>query len=239
LSAVERVDLATAYLLHAMPYRESSQIIEALTQQHGRVGLVARGSRRRGSRWSSLLQPFRPLRLSWSGRGGLFTLRAAEAASPPFTIGGISLMSAYYLNELLLALTHRGDPHPDLFAHYAHALAALGESGGDEVALRGFEIALLDEIGYGLVFNRDATTDGPLDPDRHYHYVIEQGPVPVAGARRGDMVFSGAELMSIGRGDYSSGETLGCAKRLLRQVIHHHLGGRPLKTREVLASMRR
>ena len=122
---VERVDMEAVFLLHTRLYRESSQILEVFSQQHGRVGLVANGARRPKSKWRGVLRPFQPLRVSWSGRGSLCTLRSAEPSSGPFNISGLSLMSAYYLNELLMMLMHRRDAHPDLFAHYGAALDAL------------------------------------------------------------------------------------------------------------------
>ena len=127
MSQIQRIDMEAAFLLHARPYRESSQIVEILSQDQGRVGLVARGSRRPKSPWKSTLRPFQPLRMSWSGRSALQTLRAAEPTSASVPLSGMTLMAGYYMNELLLALLHRGDPHPDLFAHYGAALAALEE----------------------------------------------------------------------------------------------------------------
>ncbi|MDP7153094.1 MAG: DNA repair protein RecO, partial [Gammaproteobacteria bacterium] len=223
----------------ANPYRESSQIIEIFSQDHGRVGLVARGSRRPRSRWKSVLQPFQPLHMSWSGRGTLQTLRAAEPASLPLVFKGMCLMAGYYLNELLIALLHRCDPHPDLFAHYGSALAML-ESGAElEPTLRRFELALLSEIGYGLVTDRDAVDGHPVCADRWYEYFVDQGPVSVAAgsAADGRLVLKGADLAAIGNGKLDRPESLPIAKRLLREKLNWCLGGRALKTRQVIASM--
>jgi DNA repair protein RecO (recombination protein O) len=231
-------DLEDAYILHARPYQETSQILEVLGAQHGRVGLVARGARRPTSRWRSILQPFLPLRLSWVGRGSLLTLRGAEAASFASPLDGLALMGAFYLNELLLNFVRRGDPHPGLFAAYSHALADLRAGGDPEPALRRFELQLLAEVGYGLNLDHDVLNESPLDPAALYEYRLEQGPVPaVAGGAA--LTFSGADLLAIGRGDFTAPARLQMAKRLLRSVLAHHLDGRTLKTREVLASMRR
>lgn len=236
-SGVERVEMEAAFLLHARPYRESSRILEVFSQQHGRTGIVANGARRPKSKWRSVLRPFQPLRMSWSGRGSLYTLRSAEPTSEPFDINGLALMSAYYLNELLIMLMHRRDAHPNLFAHYGAALAGLANEGEPEKVLRRFEVLLLAEIGYGLVVTEDVVDQQPLVADRRYEYVIDRGPVPVEPDDAGDLVFSGADLLAIGRGEFSDQSQLRNAKRLLRPLLNWALGGKRLRTREVLASM--
>lgn len=234
----DHIDLQAAYVLHVRPYRETSQLLEVLTRHEGRLGLVARGARGPRARWRAVLEPFRPLHLSWSGRGTLCTLRGAEPAAPPARFTGTRLMSAYYLNELLMAFTTRGDPHPDLFAHYTAALTGLMEADNAEVPLRRFEIALLAEAGYGLDTQRDAVHGAPLDSLQLYSYQPERGAVAVNDEHTGFAV-SGASLQAIAAGDFSNPEDLRAAKRVLRLLVDHHLGDRQLQTRRVLAQMRR
>lgn len=231
------VELEDAFILHARPYQETSQILEVLGSRHGRVGLVARGARRPKSPWRSVLQPFLPLRLSWAGRGSLHALRGAELASFATALDGLPLMGAFYLNELVLNFVRRGDPHPGLFIAYSQALAELRAGGDPEPALRRFELQMLAEVGYGLNLEHDVLNDVPLDPSAFYEYRLEQGPVPAAAG--GALTLSGAELLAIGRGELSSPASLQAAKRLLRSVLAHYLDGKALKTRAVLASMRR
>lgn len=239
MSVVERVDMEPAYLLHGSAYRETSQIIELISQRHGRVSLVAKGARRPKSKWKSSLRPFQPLLVSWSGRGTLFTLRNAEPTALAIELTGAALMSAYYLNELLLTLTHRGDPHPALFAHYGSALAELVDDPELEVTLRRFELSLLSEVGYGLNMDHDVESDRPLEVDRRYCYIVDRGPVPAGDDPATDLVFTGAELHAIAAGELQSPELLKSAKRLLRAVLARRLGGRRLKSRDVFASLQR
>jgi len=238
-ATVERVEMEAAFLLHSRPWRETSRIIEVFSQQHGRVGLIANGAMRPKSRWRSVLRPFQPLRVSWSGRGSLYTLRSAEPSSRAFDITGLSLMSAYYLNELLLTLMERRDAHVDLFAHYAATLDELAGASNAEPVLRRFEVRLLAEIGYGLVLDEDVAEKLPLQPESRYEYVLDQGPMPVGTDYSGDLVFSGADLIAIGRGECATERQLRNAKRLLRPLLNRALGGKTLRTREVLASMLR
>jgi DNA repair protein RecO (recombination protein O) len=115
-----RVNLQPAYILHSRPYRDSSVILEVFTPEHGRISALARGARRksRGGSAAALLQLFTPLLLSFSGRGELKTLTAREAAGTAVSLRGDRLYSGLYVNELLVRLLHRYDPHPQLFVAY-------------------------------------------------------------------------------------------------------------------------
>lgn len=239
MSPIERVEMEPAFLLHARPYRETSQILDILSQSHGRIGVVANGSRRPKSRWKNALRPFQLCQMSWSGRGDLFTLRAAEPVGAAAKVSGMPLMAAYYMNELLIALMHRCDPHPNLFTHYGGALASLANNEETELVLRRFEVALLAEIGYGIVVEHDVVDELALEANRKYEYVIDRGPVPVSDTHSGELVFQGSELLAIANGDRLDVEQLKSAKRLLRAVLNSSLGGRRLKTRQVMAEMRR
>jgi DNA repair protein RecO (recombination protein O) len=233
-----RVTMQAAYVLHHRPYRETSCLLELLTEAHGRVGAVARGARQARSRWRGLLQPFSPLLLSWSGRGELVTLTAAEAASPLLAIPAARLMSAYYVNELLLRLLGRGDPQRSVFVAYAGVLAQLAGTESEARALRLFEKRLLDALGYGLELARDTLTGTPLDPDRDYLYRLERGP-QAAGVAEGALVLPGRSLLALGEERLDDAASLADARRLLQAALALYLGERPLKSREVGRAVRR
>lgn len=240
MSERRSVDSEPAFILHARNYRETSQLLEAFTPCHGRIGLVAKGARRNKSPFRGAVRLFQPLSISWSGRGDLATLRTAECSTSVTDLVGTALMAGFYVNELVLTLLHRSDPHRDLFAHYTATLVGLADAVDDvEVVLRRFEMTLLSEVGYGLSLDHDSVHHAELSPSQRYEYRIERGPVPVDATHDSDMVFTGAELLAIGQGNFVEQETLSSAKRLLRNVLEHHLGGRPLKTRSVFASMKR
>jgi DNA repair protein RecO (recombination protein O) len=128
MNSAVRVELEFAYVLHARSYRETSQLLEVFTPGHGRVGLLARGSRRPKSPFRGLLNPFQPLRLSWSGRGELGSLRQVELAGIASAPSGNLLMAGFYVNELILKLLQRNDPHPGLFTHYASLIGRMATS---------------------------------------------------------------------------------------------------------------
>jgi DNA repair protein RecO (recombination protein O) len=239
MTATERVALEPAYVLHSMPWRETSGIQELLTPGHGRISVVVRGMHRPRSRLRSILQPFHPLVVSWSGRGSLYTLRSAESTGPAVPLAGTGLMAGFYINELVMRFLHRGDPHPDLFAAYGAALGVLAASDGTEPVLRRFEMTLLAEAGYGLNLEQEAGTGQAIEPTAHYQFAIERGPIRCEDAAAGAMQFSGAALLAIAGADFRDPEHLQAARRLLRAVLDHYLAGQPLKTREVFAAMRR
>lgn len=241
MSNVRRVELAEAWVLHSRPFRETSLVVEALSRDFGRVGLVARGGRRPRSPLGLAAQPFRRLLLSWSGRGELATLTRAESAMQDGAGNlpqGRRLLAAMYLNELLIKLTRREDPHPELFGHYCDALAGLSARGPVEPALRRFELDMLASLGFGLNLQCD-TRGRALVPDAAYRYRMEEGAEALpAGARIGGaMHFSGAQLLGIECRDWGSRDILQASRRLLGAAIDFYLEGRPLNTRKVFAAM--
>lgn len=228
-----RVELARGYVLHRRPYRESSVLVEAFCAEQGRVGLVARGARRPGSRLRGILQPFQPVLLSWSGRGELGTLTGVEAERPLRALAGPALVSGFYLNELLLRLLARRDPHPALFDAYREALLRLAGERAYEPVLRIFEKRLLDAIGYGLVLDREAETGRPIEPATLYRYRNEQGPVARAPAQvePGGVAVHGSTLVALEREELEDPRSLHEAKRLMRDVLGAYLGPKPLVSR--------
>jgi DNA repair protein RecO (recombination protein O) len=227
---MKRVQLESAYLLSLRPYRETSALLEVFTAPHGRVGLVARGVRGPKSRQRGLFQPFRQLLLSWSEGGDLGTVTGAEAAEPAVALEGEAVFSGWYLNELLLRLLQRRDPHAALFHGYAKALRALGEARA-QVALRIFEKQLLTELGYGLQL------PACVESGAWYEFGAESGarqlPARIAGA------YQGSSLLDLMNENFQSDESLRDARRLLRAALLPHLGERELVTPRLLRSLRR
>lgn len=223
-----RIEFEPAYLLAQRPYRESSQLLEVFTRNHGRVGLVARGARGPRSRLRGVLQLFTPLLLSWSESGELGTLGAAEADGAAVVLSGERVFHGWYLNELLLKLTERHDPHPWLFRDYILALAELPGSGG-EAALRIFEKRLLAEMGYALPLTAE------LEPQRRYRFDLEQGAQPVTSA---DDSYAGASLIALAQEQLETREALRDARKLLRAALQRQLAGRELETPRLLRALR-
>ena len=236
-----RVDQQPAFVLHSYPWRETSLIVDVLSRDHGRVSLVARGAKRPTSQFRGLLAPFSPIAVSWSGRAEIKSLIRAEWVGGLTPLRGDQLLSAFYLNELLVRLLARGDPHDALFFSYAYALRALSlDEGQRDQALRGFELDLLREIGVAPSFA--VAGDGVLvDPAGWYRVDPEQGVHRVArpDAGTGAYCVSGASMGALARRDLAAVAAAGDACALLRQLIGYHLHGRPLNTQRILADLRK
>ena len=232
-----RADLEPGYVLHSYPYKETSLIVEAFTRHHGRVGLLARGARRPRSAMRGTLLAFHPLDLSWSASAELGTLRAVEWSGGQAALSGIGLMCGFYVNELLLRLLPREDPHQRLFDVYAETLVRLAAAGSAEAVLREFERRLLGELGYAPVLDRDAASGAPIEPGRRYVYELDRGPVATNGGNPELQTIGGQTLLDIARDDYARPDTRDEARRLLRSLIAQRLGGQTLHTRAVLAEL--
>ena len=238
MSLQKRVQQQPAFILHHRPFRDTSQILDIISAEHGKLALVARGSRGARSRLKGLLRPFMPLSLSWVQRSDLGTLTGAEMNGAPLRLTGDALLSGYYVNELLLHFLHRHDPQPEIFDAYGVTIAALAASGDVAICLRKFEIELLRQVGYALNVEYESGTGEAIRPDANYEYRFEQGAVRVA-RDEGSMVFNGAELLAIGEQQFERDNILRAASRLLREVIGFHLGGKELKSRKVLIDLHR
>ncbi len=228
----------TDWVLHRRPWRESSLLLEIWSAEHGRIAALARGLKGRRAAWRALLQPFRPLALSYAARGALWPLAAVDDAGPPLALHGINLCCGFYVNELLLRLFQRHDPHPGFEPHYRQVLHRLaGGAVPPDAALRAFEYALLAAIGYALQLDREGRGGAPLAAAGQYVYDPEHG-LRRGAAGAGQRLYSGAALLAIGAGDFTQPETRRAARHLLHAALAPHLGQKPLNSRKLLAAMR-
>ncbi len=238
MNSSRRVQLEPAFLLHHRPYRDSSRIVEFYAHEHGRVSLFAKGARRAGSALAPVLQPVVPLLVSWSGPGDGGTLTGAELAATPAPLPPARLMSGFYLNELLLKLVPRQDPHPELYEAYALALEDL-RGGADEArALRLFEKRLLDALGYGLDYSCVATTGAAVEATGSYHVRAEHGVLGVAEAPDAPGVYRGADLLQLAEERLDDASSLAAARRLLRAQLDAPREGREHHSRTVARALR-
>ena len=228
-----------AFVLHSYPYRETSLVLEIFSRQHGRVALVARGARRPRSALRGLLMGFQPLTLSWFGKHELRTLHSAEWQGGQPQLQGRALLCAFYLNELLLNLMARDDPHEQLFDYYQHTLQRLAHEEDHAATLRYFEKHLLQELGYALLLEHEADSGKPIDPMAQYRYVIERGAVADAPDVPEGLTVSGKTLQDMAADDYRDTVSAQQSKQLIRMLLNHHLGGKLLHTRELIKDLQR
>jgi len=253
----QRVNLQPAYVLHQRAYRDSSAVVELFTPEHGRVVVLARGLKRAKSRWQGIVRPFQPLLVSWSGRGEMGTLIAAEAQGRALVLQADLLACGFYVNELLMRLLHKHDPHVELFSNYdttLRQLAALNSQSSNnmestsrplQASLRHFEVNLMDALGYALELELDSVSRQPVNSEALYDYTLEQGPVAVSSTQATDLSavrVQGRTLLSLAQRSLSDQDET-CvfreSRQLMRVVLDHYLGHRPLNSRQLFAGQRK
>ena len=219
-------------VLHRRPYRETSLVLECLTAEAGRVGLVAKGARRGGRH--ARLEPLHEYELAWVGRGELHTLTSAEPRRR-VALQGEAAICALYVNELLLRLLARDDPHPAIYPAYWRCLDALDDGMTREPALRNFEYQLLHVLGYG--FARDCDARGqPLVASQRYLPGPDGGLETTDAAGQGS---TGANLLAWVADDWSGQDARADIRRVMRAALAPHLGTRPLEAPRLLQGLRR
>jgi DNA repair protein RecO (recombination protein O) len=249
MSTDHRINNEAGFILHTYAFKETSVVAEVFTRAHGRVALIARGARRPASALRGLMQPFTPLLLSWFGKSELKTLHGAEWQGGLIAPQGRALMCGFYLNELMLRLLARGDAHQGLYDAYGVTLAQLAEAApySFEQILRRFEKTLLSETGYAATFDKEVDSGESVHAEWAYVYQAERGPWRANGEQRGawrpdnggheGVSVSGQTLLNLAADHFDDAATLAEAKPLMRMLINHYLGAKPLYTRQLLREL--
>jgi DNA repair protein RecO (recombination protein O) len=243
----KRIADEPAFVLHRYDWSESSLILEVLTRHHGRIAVVAKGAKKPSSNFRPVLLPLQPLQLAFGGDAEIRTLKAAEWVGGQVMPTGDALLSGYYMNELLLRLLARDDPHPPLFDVYAAAVRVLASDAGEmlQPALRAFELLLLREVGVLPSLDLQTATLAPLAGDERYTLRPEGGLVEshededrasLAGAQWQALqaaLDDPAPFYATLRAAAGMGEL----KPQLRALLHYHCGVSTLRTRQLMMDL--
>ncbi|MEL6300239.1 MAG: DNA repair protein RecO [Pseudomonadota bacterium] len=236
---MERVRLDRAWVLHRRDFRDSSQIVECLTEHHGRVSLVAKGIKRPKHRHRGLLQPFSGLRLSWTSRGELGTLTDVEGdVAHTVRLVGDALLAGFYVSELCLKLTHRHDPNPELFALYGEVVTSLAGADPVDLTLRRFENHLLADLGFGINWDTDVDSGQRVIAENLYDMIPDAGPRRATAGTQDERLIGGRHLLRIAEDDWENPETRKIGRLILARALEQQLEGKPLQTRRVLRELR-
>jgi DNA repair protein RecO (recombination protein O) len=231
-----RVANQPGFVLHSYPHKETSLIVDVFSRDYGRVAVIAKGAKRPHSKLRGVLQTFQPLAVGWSGKSEVRTLTTAEWVGGLVPLEKSALLCGFYLNELLVKLLARDDPHPALFDHYVSTLNQLAHAEPAPIVLRKFERALLKETGVAANLTISTTTDERVEADRVYVVDPERGPRPAMPADISPRV-NGQTLLDMENEDYSSSSTQSQSKFLMRHLLAYHLGGTPVNTRQILIDL--
>jgi DNA repair protein RecO (recombination protein O) len=245
--ATKRITDEPAYVLHRYDWSESSLILEVFSRHHGRVALVARGAKKPSSNFRPILLPLQPLHLAFGGDAEIRTLKSAEWQGGHVMPTGDALLSGYYLNELLMRLLARDDPHPVLFDAYAATVQLIASDSADalQLALRAFELRLLRDIGLLPMLDAETATLAPLDPDLPYVLVPEAGLRQAHDDDRVSLPGSQWQGLQEALADQAlfSDTVRACIpgfnelKTQLRALLHYHCGVKVLKTRQMMMDL--
>ena len=222
------------FVLHRRAYSENRLLVDVFTEDTGRLSLLAKGARARRSAWKSVLQPFTPLLLRWSGKSGLKILTKAEPAAITLPLQQTALYSGFYVNELICRVLEQETAQPQLFQDYLRCLTELaGTPLAVEPVLRRFEFQLLQSLGYGVDFLHCAGSGQPIDENMTYRYREEQGFM--ASLIKDNLTFYGRDLLAFEQRRFDDTTVLQAAKRFTRLALKPYLGSKPLKSRELFS----
>lgn len=213
-----------AYVLHSIPYKETSLIVELFTKEEGRIPVIAKGAKRKNSSLRSVLVSFQPLSVNFTGKAEVRTLTSAEWKGGALAPDGQALFAAYYLNELLLKGLRREDAHELLYDGYSRALEALAQGMDLQVAVRFFELLLLKELGFGLDFEQDARGDA-INEQLHYAWHNDcgwQATRPEQMNKELICLMIGKDIVALGQGEISREVAQQC-KPLTRYLLGKHI----------------
>ncbi len=252
-----------SFLLHSIAYSETSLIVELFSKELGRVSAIAKGAKRKGSTLRSVLMPFQPIEIALSGKSELKTLTQADWVGGMAMPVGDALICGFYLNELIIRLLAKEDPHPEIFDAYERCLMAITQeleaSEKLDTSLRSFEWLLLKEVGYAPELLRDARGQA-IELAMAYQWSATHGFVPMRpGVAEADSLntVSGQTLLALaalttqyqadsGENELDAARTLLSApstrmqaKRLTRAVLSHALDGQKLNSRQILIDLHR
>jgi DNA repair protein RecO (recombination protein O) len=238
-TTTHRQDNQPVYILHTYPFKETSLVVELFAQNFGRVAVAAKGARRPRSAMRGMLQAFQPMLATWSGKQELKTLHSLEWNGSILLLQGEALMCGFYLNELLLRLLPREDPHENLFEYYSDTLKGLAHRHDLAAILRRFELKFLQELGYAIPLRHDVD-DAMINPKQSYRYEAEHGASKLAGMMGNDdsgVSLLGKTLIDMANDDYTHAQTKQQSKQLMRYLLAHYLGDKPLHTRQLLIDL--
>lgn len=231
---MKRVLLEPVFILHRYAYRETSLLIDVFSQEYGRLSLIAKGIRKKNNRLVGMLQPFVPLYASFSGKEDLFFLNEADIREKIISITGNALIAGLYLNELLVNLLQKSDPHPALFQLYENTLTALQADSLDEKIIRSFEKKLLDELGYGLFPKTQDAIASTFERNTFYRFQSVNGWIKNEnGNSQQEFSYSGEMLFAIANEEWDDEVVMKYAKRLMRQVLTELMNAKTVYSRQM------
>jgi DNA repair protein RecO (recombination protein O) len=231
MASISRKENQPIYILHTYPFKETSLIVEILSRDFGRLALVAKGARRPKSSLRGMLLPFQSLHATWSGLQDLKTLHNIDWSNAFLSVEGDALVCGFYLNELIMRLVLKDDPYPRLYDFYHKTIMALSVNKSLNTILRRFELRLLQEIGYEVPLKNDVQ-GSIINPKKQYFYQAGSG-ASENNQFSDQFRILGKTLLDMANDNYESKETEKQSKQLMRYLINHYIGDKPLYSKQL------
>lgn len=228
-----KAELTPCYILHRRDYRESSFLLDVFSREYGRISLVAKGARRNKKQQNINFDLYQKYLMSWVAKSDLGTLIDIEENSIKNLLKPKQIMSGFYVNEIILRLLHKHEPHPELFDSYDTTIIKLSNNQSEQKELRYFEKILLESLGYGVVFDQDMKTDEPIIAGEDYYYKLGFGPYLANNISEENVKVSGKTLIELDNETLSDSKNQNEAKVLLSTILKQYLGQKPLASRQL------
>ncbi|MDC0182668.1 DNA repair protein RecO [Nitrosomonadales bacterium] len=235
ISANTKKENESIYVLHTYPFKETSLIAELFSKNYGRISVIAKGARRPRSSLRGMLQSFQLLEATWSGKNEIKTLHNIEWCDKFLNVEGGALLCGFYINELIIRLLPREDTHQKLFEFYHHTMKILEKDINLDIALRRFELNLLQELGYEVPLKEDENGESII-ADRFYMYEADYGPSEASKTKNGIQI-CGKTLLDMANDEYEADKTQLQSKQLMRYLINHYLGDKPLNSKKLFTNI--
>jgi len=230
------IEYHNAFILHRRPYRETSQLVDLFCQDVGKVSLIYKGGRSSTRMKRGMPQPFTLLQVSYFGRGSLKTVKSIEAQTQVVPLAGERLFIAMYINELLYRLLQAETACDGLFECYQQTLLAIAGDADPQIALRIFELTLIETLGYGVNFSEDIYSGELIESGYEYQYLDQAGFFAKQAIHKKHNVYTGQDILALAQRNFSDPDLLKSAKRFCRQALAHLLGGKVLYSRALFTA---
>lgn len=227
-----KVELTPCYILHRRDYSETSLILEVFSREYGRINLIAKGAKRNKKQQRDSFNLYQQYNISWSIKSELGILTDIEAITFS-SLKSEQMMTGFYMNEILLRLLHKHEPHSELFDSYDISINNLKSGESEQVILRYYEKNLLQSIGYGIILDHEVETGESLSNEKKYFYKIDSGPVADSKQNDDGIIVSGKTLLELDNETLSDSKNINEAKLLLRLILKRHLGDKPLASKKL------
>ena len=230
-----KVELTPCYILHRRDYSETSYILEVFSREHGRINLIAKGAKRNKKQEGVSFNLYQQYNISWLAKSELGTLTNIEAV----TLNSLKpeqIMTGFYMNEIMLRLLHKHEPHPELFDSYSISINQLLSGESEQIVLRYYEKSLLQSLGYGIILDHEVETGETLAYEKDYFYELDLGPVATNKINNSGIRISGQTLIELDNESLSDSKNINEAKLLLRKILEQHLGNQPLASKNLYKS---